>query len=347
MKKTIIRISLCIGISGLLLAGFLSGQQPPNTQIQYDLRFGGLDVPEEQIFDVPIDLAVGPEGRIYILDSRDNNIKVFTGDGKYISTLSREGSGPGELNRPWTLAFVNGRLHVVDTNNGRVQVFSSEGTIQRSYKVAADFGVGMAFGPEGLLYVNTRGFRSPKLIQVYDTQGQRVQEFGEVEGEPLEFFDFTAIKKDIKDGRIPAVFKNEVQPVPGVEGTIWAVYRSLPRLVQYSRKGELQATLNLDIEEYDSIYAHFRQENEKIENEPHRFYPLRYVNDAVSDSQGNLFLLLNVADRMTVLVFGRDGSLIKTVRGPEDRVSRIDFDREGRLYALGSESHYIYRFKLD
>ena len=105
--------------------------------------------------------------------------------------------------------------------------------------------------------------------------------------------------------------------------------------------------MDLDIEEYDSIYAHFQQENEKIENEPHRFYPLQYVNDAASDTQGNLYLLLNAADKKKVLVFGNDGSLLRSLQGPEDRVSRIDFDSEGRLYALGSESHYIYRFTLD
>jgi WD40 repeat protein len=306
-----------------------------------------LDVPEEQIFDVPVDLAVGPEGRIYVLDSRDNNIKVFTGEGKFLSAFSREGSGPGELSRPWIMAFVNTRLHVVDTNNGRVQVFTAEGTFQRSYKVATDFGVGMAFGPEGLLYINTRGFRSPKLIRVYDTQGEQVQEFGEVEGEPFQFSDFTVIKNDIKAGRIPATFKNDALPVAGKDGTIWAIYRSLPQIAFFSREKELQKSLSLDIDEYCGIYDHFRAENKKIENEPHRFYPLRYVSDATFGPGGNLYVLLNAIDEMKVLVFGDDGSLVRSLQGPEDRISRIDFDSQGRLYALGSESHYIYRFAID
>ncbi len=35
------------------------------------------------------------------------------------------------------------------------------------------------------------------------------------------------------------------------------------------------------------------------------------------------------------------------VPGPADRISRIDFDEKGRLYALGAESHFVYRFVLD
>jgi hypothetical protein len=205
----------------------------------------------------------------------------------------------------------------------------------------------MAFGPEGLLYVNTRGFRSPKIIRVYDTQGKQVKEFGDVEGEPFEFFDFTAIKADIQSGRIPATFKNEALLAVGRDGTVWAIYRSMPRIALYSREKELQKSLSLDIEEYSGIYGHFREENKKIENEPHRYYPLRYVNDAVLDPGGNLYVLLNTIEGMKVLVFSDDGSVLRTLQGPEDRISRIDFDSQGRLYALGSDSHYIYRFTLD
>ncbi|MGB2905523.1 MAG: NHL repeat-containing protein [Candidatus Aminicenantaceae bacterium] len=348
IRKIIAQTMFCLYAAAALMMGQAMAQEAPSLQIQYDLRFGGLDVPEEQMFAAPIDMAVGPEGRVYVLDSRDNNIKVFASDGRFLTTFSREGSGPGELSRPWTLAFINGRLHVVDTGNGRIQVFSSEGSYQRSYQMAADLGVGMSFAPDGRLFINTRGFRSPKLIRVFDTQGQRQQEFGDVQGDSYEFFDFASIKNDIKKGRIPNIFKNDVHPVVGPDGTVWAVHRGLPLILRYSQEEELLSRHELDIKEYAAIHGSFLEENKKIENEPSRFFPLRYVTDVVVDALGDLYVLLNLAAPMTVLVFAQDdGSLLKTLVGPADRISRINFDQQGRLYALGADSHFIYRFSLD
>jgi WD40 repeat protein len=347
MKNPINRFIIFLGMPALLLWGSLSGETTYSLRIQWEHRFAGLDVPEQQIFDSPIDLAAGPDGRIYVLDSRDSNIKLFTEKGEYLKTVSRKGEGPGELNRPWIASFVGDELFVVDSRNGRIQVFSPEGDYLRSYKVAADFGVGMAFAADGSLHINTRGFRSPHLIQVYDTQGERVQEIGEVEGKALEYFDFTAIKNDIKSGRIPASFRNDIHPAVAADGMIWAIYRGVPRLAKYSREGKLLLSRKIDVEHYDKIYQAFREENKKLEGKPSMFFPLRYVSDAAIGPHGNLYALLNTADRMTVLVFGGEGTLLKILEGPDDRISRIDFDREGRLYALGSESHYIYRFALD
>ncbi|MFA9454139.1 MAG: hypothetical protein ACERK6_09510 [Candidatus Aminicenantaceae bacterium] len=134
----------------------------------------------------------------------------------------------------------------------------------------------------------------------------------------------------------------------GPDGTVWAVHRGLPLIVRYTREGELLSTHKLDIKEYAAIHGSFLEENKKIENEPNRFFPLKYVNDVVISAQGDLHVLLNLPAPMTVLVFAQDdGSLLKTLKGPPDRISRINFDQQGRLYALGADSHYIYRFSLD
>lgn len=52
-------------------------------------KFGGLDVPAEQYFDTPVDLSVDKDGKIYVLDSRDNNIKVFKEDGIFVQIFRK------------------------------------------------------------------------------------------------------------------------------------------------------------------------------------------------------------------------------------------------------------------
>ena len=53
-------------------------------------------IPREEILANPCDLAISSEGFIYILDSRDNNIKVFKKDGAFIKCYGQQGQGPGD-----------------------------------------------------------------------------------------------------------------------------------------------------------------------------------------------------------------------------------------------------------
>lgn len=69
-------------------------------------KFGGLDVPSEQILANPVDIAISDEGLIYILDSEDNDIKIFKQDGTFIKHVGRRGNGPGEFVRPWAIYII-------------------------------------------------------------------------------------------------------------------------------------------------------------------------------------------------------------------------------------------------
>ncbi len=91
---------MCMGLMTAFMIGPVSGQDSSRTQIQYEHRFGGLDLPAEQMFAAPTDLAVGSKDRVYVLDSRDSNIKVFSMDGKFLTTFGREGAGPGGPHLP-------------------------------------------------------------------------------------------------------------------------------------------------------------------------------------------------------------------------------------------------------
>lgn len=80
-------------------------------------------------FNKPTDVAVTPEGDIYISDGYGNNRVVqFDKDGRYVRAWGELGTGPGQFSLPHSIVVDRqGRLYVADRNNARIQVFDAQG----------------------------------------------------------------------------------------------------------------------------------------------------------------------------------------------------------------------------
>jgi DNA-binding beta-propeller fold protein YncE len=81
-------------------------------------------------FNGPTDVAVAPNGDIFIADGHVNNrIVKFSKDGTFIKAWGKKGTGPGEFNLPHSIVLDSrGRLLVADRSNKRIQVFDQKGT---------------------------------------------------------------------------------------------------------------------------------------------------------------------------------------------------------------------------
>ena len=81
-------------------------------------------------FNGPTDVAIAPNGDIFVSDGHGNNrIVKFSKDGKFIKAWGKKGSAPGEFDLPHTVFFdKRGRLLVGDRSNKRIQIFDQEGT---------------------------------------------------------------------------------------------------------------------------------------------------------------------------------------------------------------------------
>jgi sugar lactone lactonase YvrE len=88
-------------------------------------------------FNQPTDVVVGPEGNVYVTQGHSaagagpathSRVARFSGDGIYVDSWGTLGSGPGELNRPHTIAIDSqDRLFVGDRSNNRIQIFDLDG----------------------------------------------------------------------------------------------------------------------------------------------------------------------------------------------------------------------------
>lgn len=109
-----------------LLLAVACGRRPSDTvsidrqNVAFDSLFVRAQdvVLEESTRDPIVDvrsLAVAPDGRIAIPDTRASRVRVFESTGKLVANIGRRGDGPGEFRVPIRVAFdAQGRLYVAD-----------------------------------------------------------------------------------------------------------------------------------------------------------------------------------------------------------------------------------------
>jgi len=84
----------------------------------------------------PSDVAIGLEGRIYVLDGVNNRVVIFTSAGKFVSTFGVQGKGKGGLNSPLGMDIDNdGSVYVADSGNRLIQVFAPTGAFRLQFPV--------------------------------------------------------------------------------------------------------------------------------------------------------------------------------------------------------------------
>jgi DNA-binding beta-propeller fold protein YncE len=85
--------------------------------------------PKEGRLYQPTNICV-TNNKVYVSDMGDFNVKVFTHDGKYLSTVGSQGSGLGQFARPKGIAVdAESNLYVVDASFENTQIFNKEGKL--------------------------------------------------------------------------------------------------------------------------------------------------------------------------------------------------------------------------
>lgn len=140
----------------------------------------------------PTGLAYDTAGRrLFVLDTKAHEVKIFDRDGALESTIGRRGNGNGEFNFPthlWRTAA--GRLYVTDALNFRVQVFDENGRFVTKFGRVGDAAgdmprqKGVALDQYGHIYVVDAVLHA---IQIFDESGALLLSLGRLGNDRGEF----------------------------------------------------------------------------------------------------------------------------------------------------------------
>jgi len=119
---------------------------------------GGGDSPEAE-FAEAVAVDVLKNGTAYVLDMKDNRVKVFDAKGKFLRAFGKKGQGPGEMNQPVGLSITpENEVLVEDALNQRLTFFDLDGKFLRHLSTGKSLGLaGIKMDGKGLIVARSMG----------------------------------------------------------------------------------------------------------------------------------------------------------------------------------------------
>ena len=109
--------------------GHVVQKYTPEGKLLLTLGTPGESGDDEAHFFRPTDMAITPDGDVFVTDGYGNRrIVHFNSQGRYVKSWGSYGSEPGQFVLPHAIALDSaGLLYVADRNSGRIQIFDQQG----------------------------------------------------------------------------------------------------------------------------------------------------------------------------------------------------------------------------
>ncbi len=274
------------------------------------------------LFQGPRDVALAPDGTLYVADTFNHRIQHLTPDGQVLhlwgSPTSQEMVEtplPGTFNEPWGLAVdAEGRVYVADTWNHRIQVFTAEGEFLREWGY---FGQGedpySFWGPrdvvvdaEGYVIVSDTG---NKRLLVFTSEGEFVEQIG-------------------GGGTGPGQFDEPVGLAIGPDGTLYVADTWNARIQAFTPLGQ-------GLYVFSHMWEVPGWDDEYLENKPY----------LAVDTQGRVYAAVPMLNR--VAVFSPQGELLYWWGGEGEMglVNGVAVDAMNGVWVVDARNHVLIHYQ--
>ena len=101
---------------------------------QFGAEFGGIGGNKDGQLSSPAGIAIDSNDNIYVADSNNSRVQIFTSDGTYLDQFGAFGIGNGEFREPVDIAINStGHIYVADRIRNIISIFSNDGTYQSHF----------------------------------------------------------------------------------------------------------------------------------------------------------------------------------------------------------------------
>ena len=277
-------------------------------------------------------MTVADGGALLVADPRGHALVIVHGRDS-ATTLGREGQGPGDFRSPVRAWSDERGFWVAEAGNSRLQLVSSTGRSLQTRRVEGWFGQPIFLLDDGRLLVAQRG-TDTSLVHTYAADGELEARFGEPLAIPPQMMDFTALKRELREGRKPDAFRNQAIIEAG-DSTVWLVLTNEPEIRVYRPDGTELSRFSPDFEQQAEIEERAVFTN-RDDDRPNVVRPLSFFADALVTND-SIWLLLNSPDQAVVLGYSNSGRKITEIRIATDYPARrLAWDAEFNRLFLGT-----------
>lgn len=120
----------CLLMVPLIDASFALANDIPTRDARLVMTLG-----KKAGLNLPTDVAVDTNGNIYVVDSGNNRVAVFSRRGRFLRSFGKTGKQPGQFRAPIGITIsTDNQVYVADKGNNRIQIFNLTGKLLRTFK---------------------------------------------------------------------------------------------------------------------------------------------------------------------------------------------------------------------
>lgn len=247
---------LCVELLLLICFIFATGQEP--------MAIGKIGEEGELVY--PSQAEEGPDGNIYVYDSVDAYIKIYSPEGKYLRRMGGEGQGPGEIKRAEGVRFgftPMGRLYFTEFINGHrwITLMKLSGELHKTIKIQISevFGISRSCPLEdGGFLVQLSFFSEPEMKDDYflyksPRELVRIDAEGKIVSRLIKTRNVTRISYQSDGADSPIPFAPQFIWCPYEEGTVLFSEGLGPILQVYDYEGNLLEEIKSPLPEPENV----------------------------------------------------------------------------------------------